>query len=190
MKIYTKTGDKGETGLFGGKRVPKNSRRIMAYGNVDELNAALGVCRSHTADVFLEKILHQLQLDLFELGSDLANPGKKGAANVNGGSGKKTVSRITDAHVEQLEHWIDEIDAKVLPLKNFILPGGCLLASHLHLARTICRRAERSAVAFMQEEKLDDQALIYLNRLSDLLFMMARLANKLEGEEEEKWGNS
>src|SRR5262245_1721610 len=135
MKIYTKTGDQGETGLFGGQRVPKNSLRIHAIGDVDELNALLGVCRSHDnppADI--KKILSELQHELFALGADLATPLDS----------KAKISRMNAAHVERLEAHIDRLETGLKPLRNFILPGGSPLAAHLHLARAVCRRAERS----------------------------------------------
>lgn len=180
MKIYTKTGDKGETSLGSGKRLLKNSSRVVAYGDIDELNAALGVCRAQNEDKFLEEIFRQIQKDLMVVGADLASP-------VNKKIGGRAVPRIQPSYVKRLEDWIDTIDGVVEPLQNFILPGGTLLAAHLHLARTICRRAERSLVILTQEEKISDQLVIYLNRLSDLLFMMARYANKLASRPEEKW---
>jgi cob(I)alamin adenosyltransferase len=179
MKIYTKTGDNGQTGLMGGTRVSKDDLRITAIGDIDELNAVLGLCRAHNRTKYLEleKILHQLQRELFDLGADLSTPLKE----------KYQVPRVTDGQIQQLEHWIDEIDQKVEPLKHFILPEGSLLASHLHLARTVCRRVERNIVALQKKAEIGDKILIYVNRLSDLLFMMARYANHLEKREEEKW---
>ena len=170
-KIYTKTGDKGETGLFGGVRVPKDSLRMEVIGSLDEMNAMLGVCRSLGEPDKLKKILHQLQRELFDLGAEL--------------SGSKPL--LTEDHVTHLENWIDEMDAELDPLQNFILPGGGKLGSTLHLARTICRRAERKLVSLSQKEDVSEVVMKYVNRLSDLLFMMARYANKLEGVDEEQW---
>jgi len=177
MKIYTKTGDKGETGLNGGKRVGKDDARIRAYGEIDELNALLGVCRARNQHAELENILHTLQRELFDLGADLATPLES----------KVVVPRVSQQQIQQLEKWIDEIDAQLPVLKNFILPGGSLLAAELHVVRTACRRAERTIVALAKIEKVDELVVVFVNRLSDLLFMMARLANKLDGVEEEKW---
>jgi cob(I)alamin adenosyltransferase len=180
VKIYTKTGDRGETGLTGGGRVLKNSARICAYGEVDELNAALGLCRSFNKDRFLGEILHSLQRDLFDLGADLSTPLQS----------KVPVPRIKPAQVTRLEKWIDAIDKKLAPLHNFILPGGGKAAAHLHLARTICRRAERSIVALQKKEKINDETVKYINRLSDLLFMMARYSCLSEKIDEEKWSGN
>ena len=177
MKIYTKTGDKGETGLMGGKRLTKDSLRITAIGEVDELNAVLGVCRAENKQVVIEKILHVLQRDLFALGADLSTPLEE----------KYDVPRVKENQITQLENWIDKIDVEVEPLKNFILPGGSAAAASLHLARTICRRAERAIVALERVENIGENIVKFINRLSDLLFMMARYANFLEKVEEEKW---
>lgn len=183
MKIYTKTGDKGQTGLFGGQRVSKSSLRITSYGNIDELNSLLGVCRAlnksdkKNGNDLLEKILHQLQQQLFTVGADLATPLNSGVK----------IARITSPQVTELEKWIDEIDSRVQPLKNFILPGGALLASHLHLARCVCRRAERAITALQLKEQINNIIIVYVNRLSDLLFMMGRYANMLLKCDEEKW---
>lgn len=177
MKIYTKTGDKGETGMMGGKRVRKDAPRIQAQGDIDELNAALGVCRAHNGDEFLEGILHILQREIFILGADISTPTES----------HYKVPRIEERQITQLEMWIDRIDSEVKPLQHFILPGGSMGAANLHLARTVCRRAERSIVALSQTENINTFAVVYLNRLSDLLFMMARYANIIAGIEEEKW---
>ncbi len=177
MKIYTKTGDSGETGLVGGKRLGKDSLRIRAYGEVDELNALLGVCRAHNSHENLGDMLHQIQKELFDLGADLATP-------LNS---KVPVPRVQKKQIGRLEQWIDEIDGQLPPLRNFVLPGGCILAAHLHTARTVCRRAERSVVALQKSEETGEHVLVYMNRLSDLLFMMARLANALDGVQEELW---
>jgi cob(I)alamin adenosyltransferase len=184
VKIYTKTGDRGETSLANGKRVSKSALRICACGNIDELNAVLGVCR-HSADEtpFVAKILRALQKDLFVVGADVAMPvGVKG----------KTV-RVSLKDVERLEGWIDAIEETLPELKNFIVPGGCELAAFLHLARTACRRAERSVVDLRETEKksTSDFVLMYLNRLSDLLFVMARYVNaaKKIDDKSEIWSN-
>jgi len=172
MKIYTKSGDKGETALYGGKRISKDSARIKAYGDIDELNAILGVCanicrdpnhRNESAD--FAKILQNLQHSLFIAGADLA-------AHLEIKTG-----RIKKSHTSALEKNIDKIDAKLPPLKNFIFPGGNNLSAYLHLARTVCRRAEREVVTLSKIEKINPQLLPWLNRLSDLLFVMARRAH-------------
>ncbi len=177
VKIYTKTGDLGETGLMGGKRLSKDSLRIRAYGDIDELNAVLGVCRAQKAAQEIDAMLHELQLELFDLGADLATP-------LNS---KVQVPRVTEKQIIRLEQWIDGIDEKLTPLQNFILPGGCLSAAQLHMARTVCRRAERGITALQKQEDIGGNVVKYVNRLSDLLFMMARLANKLEGVDDEPW---
>ena len=177
MKIYTKTGDKGETGLVGGSRISKNSDRIQAIGDVDELNAAIGVARSEGVTGSLASTLEWLQSALFDLGAELASP--PGA--------KITFVILTIAAAEKLEQDIDEQTANLPPLKNFILPGGSRLAAQLHLARTICRRAERSALKLHEQKALRPEVLTFLNRLSDWLFVAARTANKLENVEDVPW---
>jgi len=180
MKIYTKTGDDGTTGLFSGERVSKGSARIEAYGTIDELNSALGVVRSLNNNKDIDQILGRLQNDLFILGTDLATPiGKDKAQSI--------IPRIEQKHIEQLETTIDTIEAELSPLKNFLFPGGSVVASHIHLARAICRRAERRTVKLSQRENIGKFVVVYLNRLSDLLFLLARLANKIENVEEVKW---
>jgi cob(I)alamin adenosyltransferase len=178
MKIYTKTGDKGSTSLFGGKRTSKDSLRIEAYGTVDELNSALGVARSLNPKLDLDEIVGRLQNDLFVLGADLATPI---------GTRSSHVQRIQSEHIADLEQIIDRIDARLQPLSTFVLPGGSQLASQLHLARTICRRAERLVVKLARKEKISSSCVIYLNRLSDLLFVMARYANFTDGIKETPW---
>jgi len=195
MKIYTKTGDGGETGLFGGQRVSKDCPRICAYGDVDELNAVLGLCRAENDDPSLEKILHKIQKELFVLGADLSAPY---------GNRSPKLRRISAANVRALEKTIDLLEVKLPPLKNFILPVGTDGACFLHLARTVCRRAERSVAALLNDSvklvegeivgheikvsgKINPEILVYLNRLGDLLFVMARFANKSEKISEEKW---
>jgi cob(I)alamin adenosyltransferase len=178
MKIYTKTGDKGETALFGGERVPKDALRIEAYGSVDELNCELGVIRSMKPHTAVDAVLGKLQHQLFELGADLATPKAHQSP---------LIPRIKPSHAAQLEKTIDTLEKSLQPLKTFILPGGSSIASHLHLARTVCRRAERSVVRLSRNEDIGDAVIIYLNRLSDLLFVLARYANHVEGHEEIKW---
>lgn len=177
MKIYTKTGDQGETGLASGHRLPKDHLRIQAYGDVDELNAVLGVCRSSQSHPEIDAVLHQLQRELFDLGADLATPLDSPVK----------VPRIGDDHVVRLEQRIDAMDEKLSPLRHFILPGGCVAASHLHHARTVCRRAERTIVALQKAEHIGENVGKYMNRLGDLLFTMARYANMLEKHSEEPW---
>ncbi len=178
MKIYTKTGDKGETALFGGERVPKDALRIEAYGSVDELNCMVGVIRSLKPHKSIDVILSKIQNQLFELGADLATP----IAHKS-----KYITRIKKSQFTMLEKIIDKLEIELEPLKLFILPGGSVVASHLHLARTVCRRAERNVVRLSRNEDIGDAVVIYLNRLSDLLFVMARYANHLDGFGEMKW---
>ena len=177
MRIYTKTGDKGETSLFGGKRVSKHSLRIEAYGTVDELNSSVGVCRSLNPPREIDLILDEIQHDLFTLGADLATPVDNAAS----------VPRIQSADVSRLEAHIDAIDPTLDPLTKFILPSGTQLAAALHVARTVCRRAERCVVQLAGKEHLGEQPLVYLNRLADLLFVLARYANRLAVKKEQPW---
>lgn len=177
MKIYTKTGDKGETGLWGGSRTSKDSPRINAYGTVDECNAVLGLARSAGVDQSLDDKLAHVQNRLFVVGSDLATPG----------SVEPAIPRIAEADVQQLEKWIDEMEAELTPLKQFIVPGGSQAAAFLHLARTVCRRAERWAVLLSREESISQPAVVFLNRLSDFLFVAARTANRLAGIADIPW---
>jgi cob(I)alamin adenosyltransferase len=179
VKIYTKTGDGGETGLFGGKRVAKSDPRVAAYGDVDELNAWLGFVRAGMADSDLPPMLEQIQRDLFALGARLADPAKKIAERV-------TKAAVTAEDIGRLEGWIDRLDAELPPLRRFILPGGCGAGAALHVARTICRRAERTIVA-LGGDAVERELLIYVNRLSDLLFVMARAANRRAGAAETEW---
>ncbi len=179
MKIYTKTGDAGTTGLFGGPRVSKNDPRIAAYGSIDELNAVLGIARSVGLDSKQDQLLCEVQACLFSIGAELATPEPE----------KHGLKWSGDIDVERLEKWIDDVDPTLAPLRNFVLPGGCAAASHLHLARTVCRRAEREVVTFRTDPRVSDVShiVIYLNRLSDLLFVMARQANQLAGVEDVPW---
>jgi cob(I)alamin adenosyltransferase len=168
MKIYTKTGDDGTTGLFGGGRVKKASGRVEAYGTVDELNATIGLARAAKLDPESDAVLGQVQVDLFTLGAELACvPGKESKLNME---------LIEDADAARLESAIDHAETHVAPLKYFVLPGGSAQAAALHLARTVCRRAERAALA-LEDAPARAQLVIYLNRLSDLLFVLARRAN-------------
>ncbi len=178
MKIYTKTGDKGETSLFGGERVPKDEPRIEAYGTVDELNSLIGAARSFNDDKSIDRMLGDIQNELFVLGADLATPP---------GSRKTSVPRVGRDAVASIEKMIDETDARMEPLKSFILPGGSRAASLLHLARTVCRRAERRVVSLKKQGEVSDDVLIYLNRLSDFLFVLARYANKTGKVTETLW---
>jgi cob(I)alamin adenosyltransferase len=178
VKIYTKTGDNGETSLHGGSRVKKDILRIEAYGTVDELNSIIGVCRSVNTHPEIDSILDEIQQTLFTLGADLSTLDETTIKNVQ---------RIQQDAVTSLEKIIDRIDPQLKPLRNFILPGGSYPASLLHLARTVCRRAERLVVSVSQKEKINPLAIVYLNRLSDLLFVLARWSNALQGTQEVEW---
>jgi cob(I)alamin adenosyltransferase len=180
-RIYTRTGDDGTTSLFGGERVGKGNPRIDAYGTVDEANSVVGVARAHLRDEpgadRLDPVLSDLQEELFVVGADLATPL----------DAKPIVPRIKAHHVEQLEDRIDTFDADLQPLKKFVLPGGSPAGASLHSARTITRRAERLVVQAGTAAPINEQAAVYLNRLSDLLFVLARWANKQAGIREDKW---
>ena len=177
-RIYTRTGDKGETGLVGGARISKDSLRVQAYGNVDELNSVLGEVRAFVNDKELDKLLAELQADLFVVGADLASiPGTE----------QRSIPRIFAEKITAMEKTIDRFEAELSPLKAFILPGGGVTGSMLHNARTVARRAERHIVALGQVERINDQLIPYMNRLSDLLFVMARVANRRENKPENEW---
>ena len=178
MKIYTRTGDDGTTGLLGPGRVLKHAARVEAYGAVDELNAALGRVRALDVQNWLAAELSTLQSKLFHVGAELAAP----TAEVLG-----KLERITDEDVAALERWIDRLDAELPPLASFVLPGGSALGADLHVARTVCRRAERRLVALLQSEAVDTRLVRYLNRLGDLLFVMARWCNQRAGTAETAW---
>lgn len=180
MKIYTKTGDAGETGLFGGPRVRKDSPRIEAYGTVDELNAVLGLARCGPLPGEIDALLARVQHELFDLGAELATPepARLGTATLG------------PAHVAALEAAIDHHEAALEPLSEFILPGGTRPAAELHLARTVCRRAERRLVALWASERISGQLIVYLNRLGDLLFVLARAANRAAGRPDVPWHKS
>lgn len=179
MKIYTKTGDAGETSLFDNTRVSKAHERVDAYGEVDELNACLGAARALLTDDDLVSALAQIQHDLFALGSELADPTNRIAARV-------TKAHIQASDAERLEALIDQLEAELPPLRRFILPGGSPAGSSLHLARTVCRRAERRVVG-LGVDAVDRVLIVYLNRLSDLLFVMARAVNHRAGLAEIEW---
>lgn len=190
MKIYTKTGDDGTTGLFNGERVEKFNGRVQAYGTVDELNSIVGIVISHLNDTpihpdkqpkyhLLKEHLTIVSHLLFNLGSDLATPLNP--------KPKHRVPRIKEENSLNLENWIDLYDESLEPLKKFILPGGSLPAAFLHQARTVCRRAERQIVKLAQETELNNLSIIFINRLSDYFFAAARFANFLSGKEDVKW---
>jgi cob(I)alamin adenosyltransferase len=172
-RIYTKTGDDGETGLFGGSRVPKDDVRVTAYGEVDELNAAVGFAASLEPQDFGAAFLQTIQRDLFTIGAELAKAPSE--------------PRIGDPQIGMLEHMIDGHEAKLEPLKNFILPGGTPKAAAFHLARTVCRRAERAVVSLAREQEVSPSIVKYLNRLSDLLFVLARATNAQAGRPDVTW---
>lgn len=183
MKIYTKTGDGGETGLFGGGRIPKDSLRVAAYGEVDELNAALGLARALEPQEFADALLQRIQRDLFTIGAELATPDPDKLHKAL----SRTSAAIGESDIAALEDAIDGHQSRLEPLKNFILPGGAPKAAVLHLARTVCRRAERAVVALSRHEQISPAILRYLNRLSDLLFVLARAANAHAGRPDVKW---
>lgn len=178
-RIYTKTGDDGSTGLFGGTRVSKNSARIEAYGTVDELNAVIGMVLVHELPASLRADLEATSAHLFTLGADLATPLDPPPTY--------NIPRITEEHVLGLERRIDQIEATLSPLKTFILPGGTPSAASLHLARTVCRRAERSLVTLAETEEIGSFVLRYLNRMSDWLFVAARFANAASNVDDVPW---
>ncbi len=180
MKIYTKTGDKGETGLIGGTRVSKSALRVEAYGEVDELNAVLGNARARVTDQTINDCLLDIQRDLFAIGAQLADP--RGQVEK-----KAEKAAVNEGRVKELEALIDRYDSMLPPLRSFILPGGTETGAILHLARAVCRRAERRMVALSQEAPLTPVLLAYINRLSDLLFILARAVNREAGVEEIPW---
>ncbi|HEX9293906.1 MAG TPA: cob(I)yrinic acid a,c-diamide adenosyltransferase [Gemmatimonadales bacterium] len=177
MKIYTKTGDAGETGLFGGGRVPKDDPRVRAYGEVDELNAAIGLAAALDPWAYDRDRLEAIQRDLFTIGAELATPDPA----------KLKSPSLDGARVRTLEEGIDGHEANLPPLKNFILPGGSPKAAAFHLARTVCRRAERTIVELARGQKVNPEIVTYLNRLSDLLFVLARAVNKFVGRGDTPW---
>lgn len=177
MKIYTKRGDSGDTSLFGGDRVSKSSERINAYGTVDELNSVVGLAASYQISEKGSTYLTKIQELLFILGADLATPP----------SSKTRIDRITQENTEFLEDAIDEMEESLEQIRNFILPGGTQAGATLHMARTVCRRAERAAVACSESEEISALAIKFLNRLSDFFFVLARYENKEAGTSEEVW---
>ncbi len=179
MKIYTKTGDGGETALFDNTRVSKADARVDAYGEVDELNACLGAARAAGLDADLGGAIEAIQRTLFAVGARLADPAARIAERV-------TKAAVAGGDVERLENTLDRLEAELPPLRRFILPGGSAAGSLLHLARTVCRRAERRVVA-LGPDAVEPNVLVYLNRLSDLLFVMARAANRRAGAAETEW---
>ena len=181
LKIYTRTGDAGETGLFGGGRVPKDHARVDAYGDVDELNAFLGMVRSVESMPRIDDIIVPVQRDLFAIGALLATPNREKMAE------HLTKARIGDDRISELERAIDAGEAELEPLKAFILPGGSPKAAALHVARTVCRRAERRIVTLTHVEDIPAIVITYMNRLSDLLFVLARVADKRGGGTETTW---
>jgi cob(I)alamin adenosyltransferase len=178
MKLYTKTGDDGTTGLFGGGRVPKASLRVEAYGTVDETNAVIGVARATGLAPVVDAVLERVQEDLFTLGAELAC--------VPGRESKLHMTLLGEADIRRLELAIDEADAACEPLKSFVLPGGSPQAAGLHLARTVCRRAERATLA-VDDGPVRSEVVVYLNRLSDLLFALARRANVMARVSDVPW---
>jgi cob(I)alamin adenosyltransferase len=181
MKIYTKTGDAGETGLFGGGRVPKDHIRVQAYGDVDELNSAVGVARATAPAAFADPLLESIQRDLFSLGGHLATPHPEKV--------RKALEKadLSEERITLFERTMDEADGELPPLKAFVLPAGTPKAAALHLARTVCRRAERSVIALSHEHEVPALFIVYLNRLSDLLFTLARQANHRDGKVDVTW---
>jgi cob(I)alamin adenosyltransferase len=181
MKIYSKTGDQGETGLFGGGRVPKDHPRVAAYGDVDELNSVIGLVRATDPVDFFDDFLASIQRDLFSIGGHLATPDPSRVSKA------LEKAALSSERVAEFELAMDEADQVLTPLRAFILPAGTPKAAALHLARTVCRRAERSVVHLAQSTEVPDLFLIYLNRLSDLLFTLARLAHKRAGVNDVTW---
>ena len=179
VRIYTKTGDSGETSLFDNTRVLKSHPRVEAYGDVDELNACLGAARAAGADPDLDTVLETIQRQLFAVGARLADPATRIAARVE-------KAAVQTADVERLEEWIDSFEQTLPPLRKFILPGGSACGAWLHLSRTVCRRAERRVVG-LGEAAVEPIVVVYLNRLSDLLFVMARTASHRQGSPESEW---
>ncbi len=181
MKIYTRTGDAGETALFGGGRVSKDHPRVAAYGTVDELNAVVGWAVATVAEPVIRERLGALQHDLFAVGSALAAPPREDGAR------HPHVPPFPSARIAEMERWMDEAEQELPPLRQFVLPGGTPGAAALHVARTVCRRAERAAVRLATLEEIDDDLVPYLNRLSDLCFTLARLENRRAGVDDVTW---
>ena len=186
-RVYTRTGDRGETSLVGGARVPKDAPRIEAYGTIDELNAVVGLARAFDAERladdethrWLDEVLRRIQNQLFDLGSELATPAD---------AAREGMYRVGEAEVRELERLIDECQKELTPLRSFVLPGGGRVAAFLHQARTVCRRAEREILRLSRTEPIGEWPLRYVNRLSDLLFVLSRWVAKRLGETEHLWG--
>ena len=178
-KLYTRKGDDGTTGLGGGQRVSKDSLRVKAYGAVDELNSAIGLAGAHELSPKLMEALPGIQNELFHLGADLSF--------LDDDKQKFTIPQIETRHIEKLETLLEELNGIIGPLENFILPGGSVASAQLHVARTICRRAERDAISLAHEDAIGPHVIPYLNRLSDALFAMARYENKMRGVKEPLW---
>ncbi|MBU0559439.1 MAG: cob(I)yrinic acid a,c-diamide adenosyltransferase [Bacteroidetes bacterium] len=180
MKIYTKTGDKGETSLFGGDRVKKNNLRLESYGTVDELNSILGVVVSLTNNTEIKKLLTSIQNQLFNVGADLATP-------IDKTNSRNSITPISPKSISELEVSIDYFEQSLEPLTSFILPGGNTAASFIHFARSVCRRAERICVSLSELVEINPKIVVYLNRLSDLLFVLARYENSVSGNRDIYW---
>jgi cob(I)alamin adenosyltransferase len=181
MKIYTRTGDTGDTALFGGGRVPKDHPRVAAYGDVDELNSVLGIVRAAEPVDFFESLLESIQRDLFSIGGHLATPDPERVSKA------LEKAALSPERVSEFERAMDAAERELPPLKAFVLPAGTAKASALHLARTVCRRAERSVVRLAHDNDVPELFVVYLNRLSDLLFTLARLANHRAGVSDVTW---
>jgi cob(I)alamin adenosyltransferase len=181
MKIYTRTGDQGDTGLFGGGRVAKDHPRVAAYGDIDELNSVLGVVRATEPTSLFDNVLETIQRDLFSIGGQLAAPDPAPVARA------LAKADLADTRVRELEDIIDQSESELPPLRAFVLPAGTPKAAALHQARTVCRRAERAVVHLARENPVPSQFIVYLNRLSDLLFTLARLANHRGGTSDATW---
>lgn len=181
MKIYTKTGDTGQTGLFGGGRVSKDDPRVEAYGDVDELNAVLGFARAAEMMPRIDEVLVPIQRDLFSIGALLSTPDLKKMHD------HLAKAQVDDSRISELEHAIDACEKELEPLRAFIVPGGTPKAAALHVARTVCRRAERRVIHLQREVEIPQIVVVYLNRLSDLLFTLARVANTRAGAGEVTW---
>lgn len=185
-RVYTRSGDKGETGLVGGRRVAKDSPRVEAFGTLDELNSVVGLARVFNEEGlqesethrFLEEILKEIQDELFDLGSELATPAD---------AAYEGMYRVGEKEVKRLEQWIDQCQKELKPLKSFVLPGGGRVGAYLHQCRTVCRRAEREMIRLARVEEIGEWPLKYINRLSDLFFVLARWAARRRGEEEYLW---
>jgi cob(I)alamin adenosyltransferase len=181
MKIYTRTGDEGDTGLFGGGRVPKDHPRVSAYGDVDELNSAIGVARATQPAQFFDALFESVQRDLFAIGGHLATPDPEKVAKA------LEKAELAEGRVAEFERIMDAAEHELPPLRAFVLPAGTPKAAALHLARTVCRRAERSVVRLAHDSEVPGLFVVYLNRLSDLLFTLARLANHRDGAGDVTW---